>query len=71
MQFKLIVIRIVLNHHNTGADGVFIRDLCLLKENNIMVDDQEDLTSTELSFMIDHLCTSQYHYYFVLILVFF
>ena len=35
----------LLNHHNMIADGVFIRDLCLLSENNIVVDDQ-DLTST-------------------------
>ena len=38
----------LLNHHNTIANGVFIRDLCLLRENNIVVDDQ-DLTSTELT----------------------
>ena len=42
----------LLNHHNTIANGVFIRDLCLLRENNIVVDDQ-DLTSTELTYMID------------------
>ena len=47
----------LLNHHNTIANGVFIRDLCLLRENNIVVDDQ-DLTSTELTYMIDLLCTS-------------
>ena len=35
----------------TIANGVFIRDQCLLRENNIVVDDQ-DLTSTELSYMI-------------------
>ena len=35
----------LLKHHNTIADGAFIRDLCLLRENNIVVDDQ-DLTST-------------------------
>ena len=47
-----------LNHHNTIAiNGVFIRDLCLLRENNIVVDDQ-DLTSTKLIYMIDLLCTS-------------
>ena len=45
------------NHHKTIANGVFIRDLCLLRENNIVVDDQ-DLTSTELTYMIDFLCTS-------------
>ena len=39
------------------ANGVFIRDLCLLRENNIVVDDQY-LTSTELIYMIDFLCTS-------------
>ena len=43
----------LLNHHKTIANGVFIRDLCLLRENNI-VDDQ-DLTSTELTYMIDFL----------------
>ena len=42
----------LLNHHNTIADGIFIRDLCSLRENNIVVDDQ-NLTSTELTFMID------------------
>ena len=46
----------LLNHHNTIANGVCIRDLCLLRENNF-VDDQ-DLTSTELTYMIDLLCTS-------------
>ena len=47
----------LLNYHNTTiANGVFIRDLCLLKENNIVVDDQ-DFTSTELTYMIDLLCT--------------
>ena len=35
----------------------FIRDLCLLRENNIVVDDQ-DSTSTDLTYMIDLLCTS-------------
>ena len=43
----------LLNHHKTIANGVFIRDLCLLRENNIVVDDQ-DLTSTKLTL----LCTS-------------
>ena len=47
----------LLNHRNTIAHGVFIRDLCLLRENNIVVDDQ-DLNSTELTFMIDLLYTS-------------
>ena len=47
----------LLNHYNMIANGVFIRDLCLLRENNIVVDDQ-DLTSTELNYMIDLLCTS-------------
>ena len=42
----------LLNHHNTIANGVFIRDLCLLRENNIVVGDQ-DLTSTELTCVID------------------
>ena len=46
----------LLNHHKTIANGVFIRDLCLLRENNI-VDDDHDLTSTELTYMIDFLCT--------------
>ena len=41
----------LLNHHNTIANGVFIRDLCVLRENNI-VDDDQDLTSTELTYMI-------------------
>ena len=45
------------NHHKTIANGDFIRDLCLLRENNI-VDDDQDLTSTELTYMIDFLCTS-------------
>ena len=39
------------------ANGVLICDLCLLRENNI-VDDNQDLTSTELTYMIDFLCTS-------------
>ena len=47
----------LLNHHKTIANGVFIRDRCLLRENNI-VDDDQDLTSTELTYMIDFLCTS-------------
>ena len=47
----------LLNYHETIANGVFIRDLCLLRENNIVVDDQ-DLTSTELTYIIDFLCTS-------------
>ena len=38
----------ILNHHNTIVNEVFIRDLFLLGENNIVVDDQ-DLTSTELT----------------------
>ena len=41
----------LLNHHKTIANGVFIRDLCLLRENNI-VDDDQDLTSTELTFYV-------------------
>ena len=45
------------NYHNTIANQVFIRDLCLLRENNIVVDDQ-DLTSTELTYVINLLCTS-------------
>ena len=47
----------LLNHHNTIANGLFIRNLCFLRENNI-VDDDQDLTSTELTYMIDLLCTS-------------
>ena len=47
----------LLNHQKRIANGVFIRDLCLLRENNIVVDDQ-DLTSTELTYMIYFLCTS-------------
>ena len=46
----------LLNHHNMIANGVFIRDLCLLRENNLVVDGQ-DLTGTELIFMVDLLCT--------------
>ena len=40
----------LLTHHKTIAYGVFICDLCLLRENNIVVDDL-DLTSTELTYM--------------------
>ena len=47
----------LLNHHKTIANGVFIRNLCLLREDNI-IDDDQDLTSTELTYMIDFLCTS-------------
>ena len=47
----------LLNHYKTIANGVFIRDLCLLRENNL-VDDDQDLTSTKLTNMIDFLCTS-------------
>ena len=46
-----------LNYHDTIANDVFIRDLCLLRETNNMVDDHH-LTNTELTFMIDVLCTS-------------
>ena len=46
----------LLNYYNTIANLVFIRDLCILRENKIAVDDQ-DFTSTELIFMIDLLCT--------------
>ena len=42
----------LLNHHNTMADSVFIRDLCVFRENNIVVNNQ-DLTSTDLTCMID------------------
>ena len=32
----------LLNHHNTIiSDGILIRDLCFLTENNIVVDDQD------------------------------
>ena len=44
----------LLNHHKTIANGVLIRDLCLLRENKI-VDDDQDLTSTELTYMINFL----------------
>ena len=47
----------LLNHHKTIANRVLIRDIYLLRENNIVVDDQ-DLTSTELTYIIDLLCTS-------------
>ena len=47
----------LLNHHKTIANGIFIRNLCLLRKNNI-VDGDQDLTSTELTYMIDFLCTS-------------
>ena len=47
----------LLNHHKTFANSVFIRDQCLFRENNI-VDDDQDLTSTELTYMIDFFCTS-------------
>ena len=52
-----VFILFLLNHHKTIANGVFISNLCLLSENNI-VDDDQDLTSTELTYMIDFLCTS-------------
>ena len=54
---KICKLLFLLNHQNIIAKGVFICDLCLLRENNIVVDDQ-DLTSTELTYMIDLLCTS-------------
>ena len=47
----------LLNYHNTIVNGIFIRDLCLLRVNNSAVDHQE-LTSTELTFMIHLLSTS-------------
>ena len=56
-------------YHNTIANGDFIRDLCLLRENNNVVDDQ-DLTNTELIYMIDLLYTLYNHCYIVLMLVF-
>ena len=37
----------MLHHYNTISDGVFIRDLCLLRETNIVVDDMLP-TSTEI-----------------------
>ena len=58
----------LLNHHNTIANSVFILDLCLFIENNIVVDDQ-DLTSTKLTYMIDLLCTSQYYCYMYIVLM--
>ena len=42
---------LLLSHHSTISNCVFIRDLCLLRENSIVVDDQY-LTSTELTFII-------------------
>ena len=39
------------------TDGVFIRNLCLLRENNIVLDDDQDLTSIELTCILDQLCT--------------
>ena len=59
----------LLNHHKSIANGVFIRDLCLLRENNI-VDDDQDLTSTELIYIIEFLFILQYHCYVVLLLPF-
>ena len=46
----------LLNHYNAIANGILIRVLCLLRENNIVVDDQ-DLTRTEFTYIIDLLCT--------------
>ena len=46
----------LLNHHKTIANIVFIRNLCLLKETNIL-DGAQNLTSIELTYMIDFLCT--------------
>ena len=31
----------MIHHHNTTADDVFIRDLCLLGENNFVGNDQD------------------------------
>ena len=36
--YKRFVLYLLI-HHNSIADGVFIRDLCLLRDNNIAVDD--------------------------------
>ena len=58
----------LLNHHKTIAKG-FIRDLDLLRENNVFIDDQ-DLTITELTYMIDFLCTLNYHCYIAPMLAF-
>ena len=38
----------LLNHHKTIANGVFIRDLCLLRVNSIVVADQELIISSIL-----------------------
>ena len=42
----------LVNHHNTLANGMYIIDLCLLRENSI-VDDDQDLINTDSTFMID------------------
>ena len=49
----------LLNHDNMIANRVCIRDLCLLRENSIIIEDQ-DLTSTMLTYMIDLLIYVQY-----------
>ena len=42
----------MIHHYNTTADGVFIRDLCLLGENNFVGNDQ-DLTRIDLYNLYD------------------
>ena len=60
----------LLNHHNSIADDVLRRDLCLLRENNIVVDNQDLASSeSELTFMIDLLCALYYHCHKICILV--
>ena len=60
----------IINESQAICKWLDLKKLCLLQEINIVVDDQ-DLTSTELTCMIDLLCTLQYHFYiFVFMLAF-
>ena len=43
----------LLNYHTMIANGVFLRDLCLLRKKNIVVDDQDYLILWEMILKMD------------------
>ena len=54
---------IYLSHDSTvNPDGVFIRELCLLRDDYSLTDNDDndcDITKEEVSYIINHLCISQ------------
>ena len=55
---NVLIYRAYLSHDSTvNPDGVFIRELCLLRDDYSLTDNN-DVSKEEVSHIINHLCIS-------------